>query len=72
MQHAFTPRQFKVSIKTAIIVGSLLNVINQWQAITGEADIQWVKLGLTFIVPFCVASYAGAKASINCLGSAEQ
>ena len=68
LQHAFTSRQLRVSIKTAVIVGSLLNIINQWQALIGEADIQWIKLGLTFLVPFCVATYAGAKASMSCAG----
>lgn len=36
--------------KLAIVVGSLLVVINQWEAITGSSAIDWVTVLLTSIV----------------------
>lgn len=40
----------------AIVVGSALNVINQYDVLLGEVDMNWPKLCLTYIVPYCVPS----------------
>ncbi|MCK6262148.1 nitrate/nitrite transporter NrtS [Vibrio sp. ZSDE26] len=39
----------------ALIVGTLLNIINQHDAIFFDASIQWIKIGLTYCVPFFVS-----------------
>ena len=44
--------------KVALVVGAILNLINQWQALLGPADLDVVKFALTFLVPFCVSTYA--------------
>ena len=41
----------------AVIVGSILNIINQGDAIFGAKSVDFVKLVLTFMVPYCVSSY---------------
>ena len=64
MRFAFSPTLVKRSINTAIVVGSLLNLINQRHAIFGEADILWVNLLLTYLVPYCVSTYSGAMSTI--------
>lgn len=64
--YAFSQSQLKISFKTSLIVGTLLNVINQWDAIMGAGNYDVIKIGLTYLVPFCVATYAGAKGSMNC------
>ena len=46
------------SVAVTALVGSILNVINQWEAWFGDAPIAWTKLLLTYCVPFCVATYA--------------
>lgn len=48
------------ALKTALVVGTILTLINQWEAITGAAAIDWFKLILTYIVPYCVATYSAA------------
>ena len=40
----------------ALTVGSLLNFINQYDALMGNAALHWPKLCLTYIVPYCVSS----------------
>lgn len=40
---------------TAIIVAPILTVINQFDAVTGHGRINWMKVSLTFIVPFVVS-----------------
>ena len=48
------------SLKVAMVVGILLNLINQWEAITAldAGSIQWMKLLMTFCVPYLVSTYA--------------
>ncbi len=46
----------KRALKVALIVGPLLTVINQWQAVVGQAPLDWTKVALTLLVPYCVAT----------------
>jgi hypothetical protein len=40
-----------------VVVGSILNIINQGDAILTGRAISWWKVALTYCVPFCVATY---------------
>lgn len=55
------------SFYVAVVVGTVLNIINQPEAIFGSAEIDWTKLALTFVVPYCVATYGAVSL---CLGRA--
>lgn len=46
-------------IPVALVVGMILSVINQYDVLIsgGISSITWIKVGLNFIVPFCVSSY---------------
>jgi len=50
------------SLATMAIVGSILNVINQGDALILPGAISWWKLGLTYCVPFCVATFGAYSA----------
>lgn len=56
------PLHLRQALWIAIIVGTFLNVINQWEACVGQASFQWSKVVLTYAVPFCVAMYSAHKA----------
>ena len=45
------------SLATMLIVGTVLNVINQGDALWGLEAVNWWKLLLTYCVPFCVATF---------------
>ncbi len=45
----------KRAITIAIVVGTLLNLINQPSALLGQESIDWLKLTLTYCVPFIVS-----------------
>ncbi len=53
-----TPRR---SLFVAIVVGTILNLINQGDAILAGADLQITKLLLTYAVPYCVATYGAVS-----------
>jgi hypothetical protein len=47
-----------------IIVGTLLNLINQGGALLGDGHVNWIKLVLTYIIPYCVATYGAVSAKM--------
>ena len=55
------------SLATMAIVGTVLNVINQGDAILWSGAVNWWKVLLTYCVPFCVATF-GAYAAFRQAG----
>jgi hypothetical protein len=58
---ALSPEIRRSATKVALVVGSVLKLINQGPAIWGHTDISWVHVVLNFFVPFCVSSYSAAR-----------
>jgi hypothetical protein len=50
------------SFAIMLIVGSILNIINQGEALLGWGTVSWWKLLLTYCVPFCVATFGAYSA----------
>jgi len=54
------------SLLTRLIVGSILNIINQGDALVRSGGaIDWWKLLLTYCVPFCVATFGAYSAFLS-------
>ena len=51
------------SLATALIVGTILNVINQGDAVLSWGAVSWWKMVLTYCVPFCVATFGAYSAN---------
>lgn len=49
------------SLWVAVIVGTILNLINQGDALFGAAPLGIAKLLLTYAVPYCVATYGAVS-----------
>ena len=49
------------SLIVALFVGAILNAINQGDVILGDGRIDWVKMILTFAVPYFVATYGAVS-----------
>lgn len=45
----------------ALIVGTVLNLINQGDALFGAAPINWLKVILTYFVPYAVCTYGAVS-----------
>jgi hypothetical protein len=54
-----TPRR---AFKAAIIVGTVLNLINQHEHIINFTNINYHKILLTYIVPYLVVTYGAVTA----------
>ena len=51
----------KRSLVVALIVGTILNLINQGDALVAGARLNLTKLILTFVVPYAVATYGAVS-----------
>jgi hypothetical protein len=51
----------KRSFLVAIVVGTILNLINQGDALFGTAAVNWTKLLLTYLVPYVVSTYGAVS-----------
>jgi hypothetical protein len=49
------------SLLVALIVGTILNLINQGDALLAGGPIDWTKILLTFSVPYCVSTYGAVS-----------
>lgn len=49
------------SLRIAVVVGSVLNLVNQGGTIIAGAGISWLHVLLNYAVPYCVASYSAAR-----------
>lgn len=54
------------SIKVAIVVGCILNLINQGDIFfnLNFERVNWFKVGLTFCVPYMVSTYASVRVKV--------
>jgi hypothetical protein len=53
----------------ALIVGTALNLTNQGDALFGRMPINWLKLVLTYAVPFFVSTHGAVSARKRALRS---
>lgn len=61
----FSPGQVQRSVITALLVGTLLNLINQGAALLALQGINLWQLILTYMVPYGVASVAGTMSTLQ-------
>lgn len=50
------------SLYVALVVGTILNVINQGDAIFDLGSVNWLKVLLTYFVPYAVCTYGAVSA----------
>ena len=55
----------RLAVRTALFVGTLLNLINQGDVVFGRAELDLLKLLLTYAVPYCVATYSATSITLR-------
>ena len=53
------------SIRVGLAVGLLLNIINNGNDFLGGMNIEYLKIGLTFLTPYCVSIYSLVSVHAN-------
>ena len=65
LRRTFSPAAIRRALVVALVIGTVLNLINQGDALVhGRPLVMW-KLLLTYFVPFAVASYGAWSAFRN-------
>jgi len=49
------------SLLVALVVGTVLNLINQGDALLSGGRIDWARFLLNFVVPYCVSTYGAVS-----------
>lgn len=49
------------SLKVALVVGTVLNALNNGEQIWLEHSVDLWRVAMNFVVPYCVASYSAAR-----------
>jgi hypothetical protein len=62
---ASSPQVVGLALRMSLLIGSLLNLINQGDALFGDAPLVPAKLLLTYAVPYCVATYSATSVSLR-------
>jgi hypothetical protein len=58
------------SFFAALVVGTVLNLINQGDALFGGVPVSWFKIILTYGVPYAVSTYGAVSVQIRQAASA--
>jgi hypothetical protein len=53
------------SFYVALIVGTILNIINQGDAFLAHTSINWFKITLTYLVPYGVCTYGAVSVQLR-------
>lgn len=59
----------KSAFRIALVVGTVLNFVNQGDYILMGDGISWPHVVLNYLVPYCVASYSAAKNEMSPRGT---
>jgi hypothetical protein len=62
---AVTDDVLRRSFVVAVIVGTILNLINQGDALFAGTPLDLVKVTLTYLVPYCVSTYGAVSYRIH-------
>lgn len=54
------PHIVATAIRVALVVGTLLNLINQGPELLSHVGISWHKIAMNYLVPYCVATYSAS------------
>ena len=53
------------ALRVSLVVGSILNLINQGEALLSGAGVSWPHILLNYVVPYCVSTYSAAKNEVG-------
>ncbi len=72
LEAAFCPAMLKQSLIMSLIVGSVLNLINQGAVLWGNAEVNLTQLLLTYLVPYCVSTFSGVRTRRRLLSNVDE
>lgn len=61
----FSRRIAWAALKVSLVVGTVLNVINNGQQFWTHHTVNGWQVAMNFVVPFCVSSYSAARNEVQ-------
>ena len=61
LQRTCDPRIARSALKVALVVGIVLNAVNNGDRLLRGDAINWWQFALNFLVPYCVSSFSAAR-----------
>lgn len=49
------------ALRLALVVGTILNLLNQGGQVLDGRPLSWFHVALNYVVPYCVATYSAAR-----------
>lgn len=65
LRTAGRPAIVRAAIRVALVVGTILNLINQGAHLLDGVPLSWFHVLLNYLVPYCVSSYSAARNEIR-------
>lgn len=65
LRAACRPEIARTALKVSLVVGAVLNLVNQGDALLAGRPVDWGRGLLNFLVPYCVSSYSAALNAIR-------
>ena len=65
LTHALSDGTQICSLQVAVVVGTVLNLINQGDALINGDPVVWWKIALTYCVPYCVCTYGAVMSRLR-------
>lgn len=65
----FSSRIVASAVRIALLVGTVLNLINQGTALADGQELDWWRLGLNYMVPYLVSSYSAVRNELSRRGN---
>lgn len=53
------------ALLVALVIGTILNVINQGDAFVDGTPVNWIKLALTYLTPYLVCTHGAVAARLH-------
>jgi hypothetical protein len=59
LQRCLEPNVVRLALKVALVIGTVLNVINHFDLILGASatNTTFLQIALTYVVPYCVSTH---------------
>lgn len=58
------------AFKVALVVGTILNLINQGERLVQGMPLSWWHVAMNYLVPYCVSTYSAVKNQMSHRGDA--
>jgi hypothetical protein len=61
LRMACAPHIMRNAVKVSLVVGTVLNAVNQGVQLWRGAPIAWWQVVMNYLVPYCVSTYSAVK-----------